>query len=180
MCIRDRPNKKTSCEALKDIKTDKAVRLFEKYSVLSAIELKSRYHVRLERYIKEIDIEAVTMNNMVQNQIIPAAINYQMKIAQSLKCVIEVIGESKDFKAQKELIKIISGLICETQILVNELKIKIEKANSIASEEKKAACFCDEVKKIMNDIRDKVDTLENYVDNELWPIPKYWEMLFIN
>ena len=174
------PNKKTSCEALKDIVTDKAIKLFEKYSVLSALELKSRYHVRLERYIKEIDIEAVTLNNMVQNQIIPAAINYQMKIAQSLKCVIDVIGESKDIKAQKELIKVISMLISETQTLVNELKVKIDKANSIASEEKKAACFCDEVKKIMIDIREKVDTLENYVDNELWPIPKYWEMLFIS
>ena len=174
------PNKKTSCEALKDLKTDKALKLFEKYNVLSALELKSRYHVRLEKYIKEIDIEAVTLNNMVQNQIIPAAISYQRKIAQSVKSVIDVIGDSKDLKVQKELIKLISGLIGETQALTNELRIKIDKANAIASEEKKAACFCDEVKVIMNDIREKVDTLENYVDDELWPIPKYWEMLFIS
>ncbi len=174
------PNKKTSCEALKDLKSDKALKLFEKYNVLSALELKSRYHVRLEKYIKEIDIEAVTLNNMVQNQIIPAAISYQRKIAQSLKSVIEVIGDSKDLKAQKELIKLVSGLICEIQALANELRIKIEKANAIASEEKKAAYFCDEVKLTMNDIREKADMLENYVDDELWPIPKYWEMLFIS
>jgi glutamine synthetase len=174
------PNKKTSCEALKDLKSDKALKLFEKYNVLSALELKSRYHVRLEKYIKEIDIEAVTLNNMIQNQIIPAAVSYQRKIAQSVKSVIEVIGDSRDLKAQKELIKLISVLIGETQALANELRIKIDKANAIASEEKKAAYFCDEVKLIMNDIREKADMLENYVDDELWPIPKYWEMLFIS
>ncbi len=174
------PNKKTSCESLKDLKTDKAIRLFEKYNVLSALELKSRYHVRLERYIKEVDIEAVTLRNMVQNQILPAAVDYQNKLALSVKSVIDVIGENKDIKAQKELLKLVSGLIGQIQILVNELKVKIDKANSIASEEKKADFICDEVKKTMNDVRDKVDILENYVDNELWPIPKYWEMLFIS
>jgi glutamine synthetase len=174
------PNKKTTCEALKDLKTDKAVKLFEKYKVLSALELKSRYHVRLEKYIKEIDIEAVTLNNMVQNQIIPAAINYQKKIAESVKSVIDVVGDSKNLKAQKELLKLISGLIGDTQALSNELRNRIAKANAISSEEKKAAYFCDEVKEIMNDIREKVDTLENYVDDELWPMPKYWEMLFIS
>jgi len=174
------PNKKTTCEALKDLKTDKAVKLFEKYKVLSALELKSRYHVRLEKYIKEIDIEAVTLNNMVQNQIIPAAINYQKKIAESVKSVIDVVGVSKNLKAQKELLKLISGLIGDTQALSNELRNRIAKANAISSEEKKAAYFCDEVKEIMNDIREKVDTLENYVDDELWPMPKYWEMLFIS
>ena len=174
------PNKKTSCEALKDIKTDKAVKLFEKYGVLSPVELKSRYHVRLERYIKEIDIEAVTLCNMVQNQIIPAAVHYQKNIANSVKSVIDVIGEGKELKPQKELVKTVSNLISDTQNLVNELKVKIDKANSIASEEKKAVYFCDEIKKTMADIRDKVDTLEHYVDNELWPVPKYWEMLFIS
>ena len=174
------PNKKTSCEALKDIKTDKAVKLFEKYGVLSPVELKSRYHVRLERYIKEIDIEAVTLFNMVQNQIIPAAVTYQKNIATSVRSAIDVIGEGKELKPQKELVKTVSNLIGDTQNLVNELKVKIDKANSIASEEKKAVYFCDEIKKTMADIRDKVDTLEHYVDNELWPVPKYWEMLFIS
>ena len=99
------PNKKTSCEALKDIKTDKALKLFEKYKVLSSLELKSRYHVRLEKYIKEVDIEAVTLSNMVQNQIIPAAINYQKKIAQSVKSVIEVIGRQQEYESAERACK---------------------------------------------------------------------------
>ncbi len=173
------PNKKTSPESLKDLKTDKALKLFEKYGVLSPVELESRYHVRLEKYIKEVDIEAVTLCNMVQNQVIPASVQYQKSLASSLKAVIDVMGTGKELKPQKDLLKTLSGLISDTQTLVDKLKAKIDKANSIASEEKKAAYICDEIRRTMLDIRDKADTLEHYVDNELWPMPKYWEMLFI-
>ncbi|HPI92954.1 MAG TPA: glutamine synthetase III [Deltaproteobacteria bacterium] len=174
------PNKKTSGEALKDLITDKAFKLFEKYGVLSSVELKSRYHVRLERYIKEVDIEAVTLANMVQNQILPAALQYQRVVAGSVRSAIEVIGDGRGLKPQKELVKTLSSLIGDTQRLVSELNLRIDKANAISSEEKKASYICSEIKKTMLDIREKVDTLEHYVDNELWPIPKYWEMLFIS
>ncbi len=174
------PNKKTSSEALKDLKTDKAIRLFEKYGVLSPVELKSRYHVRIERYIKEIDIEAATLYNMVQTQIIPAAISYQKKVAGSIKNVIDVMGDGKEIKPQKDLLKTITGLVSDAQRLNSELKARLDKANALSSEEIMAAYFCDEVKPAMNEVREKVDTLERYVDNELWPIPKYWEMLFIS
>lgn len=89
------PNKKTSCKALKDSRPDKALRLFDRYGVLTPEELKSRYHVRLEKLIKDIDIEAVTLSNMVQNQIIPAAVSYQKTVAQSIKAVIEVMGDAR-------------------------------------------------------------------------------------
>jgi len=173
------PNKKTGAEALKDLGTDKAVRLFEKYGVLTAGELKSRYHIRLERYIKEIDIEAVTLSNMVQNQIIPAAVQYQKVLADSFRSTKDVIGDDRSLKLQKELVRTVSTLIAETQKLLDDLGSKIRKANAIGSGEKKAAFFCSEVKKTMLELRDRVDSLEHYVDNELWPVPKYWEMLFI-
>ena len=124
------------------------------------MELKSRYHVRLEKYIKEVDIEAVTLYNMVQNQIIPAAVNYQKNIATSVKSVMDILGDGKELKSQKNLVKIVSALISDTQNLVDELNVKVDKANTIESEEKKAAYICDEIKKTMADIRDKVDTLE--------------------
>ncbi len=174
------PNKKTSCEALKDLRSDKAVKLFKKYAVLSPVELKSRYHVRLEKLIKEIDIEATTLCTMVQNQVIPAAVAYQRNLAEAIESVMDAIGDGKTLKPQKDLLKLICGFISDSQVLVNELKAKIAKANSIGSEEKKATYFCDEVRPTMVEIRDKVDTLELYVDSELWPMPKYWEMLFIS
>jgi glutamine synthetase len=173
------PNKKTTPEALKDLNTSKAVKLFEKYCVLTQDELKSRYHIRLERYIKEVDIEAATLYSMVQSQIIPAALSYQKNIAESVKLLIDVAGDGRDVKPLKELLKTLCVLIGETISSASELKAKTAKANDIESEEKKAVYFCDEVKKTMNSIRHSVDMLESYVDNELWPIPKYWEMLFI-
>ena len=173
------PNKKTGYEALKDLKTDKALKLFEKYGVLSPEELKSRYHVRLERYIKEIDIEAATLFTMAQSQILPAAATYQKTLAQSIKNAMDVIGDGRELKPQKELLKRVSALIGDAQKQVTELKQDIEKARAIDSEEKQAAYFCDAIKPCMNAVRNTVDTLEQYVDNELWPLPKYWEMLFI-
>ncbi|HNY66069.1 MAG TPA: glutamine synthetase III [Deltaproteobacteria bacterium] len=174
------PNKKTTCEALKDLKADKAIKLFDKYGVLSPSELKSRYHVRLEKYIKGVDIEAVTLCNMVQNQIIPAAVAYQKTVATSLKSVMDVLGDGKDLKPQKDLLKTLTGLISAAQKLADELKGKIDKAGSIADEEKKASYICTEIRQTMGDIREKVDALEGYVDNDCWPFPKYWEMLFIS
>lgn len=174
------PNKKTGYEALKDLKSDKALKLFNKYGVLSPVELKSRYHVRLERYIKEIDIEAATLFTMVQSQILPAAAGYQKALAQSIKNAMDVIGDGKELKPQKELLKLVSSLISDAQKQAAELKAGIEKARGIDSVEKQAAYLCDVIKECMNSVRHTVDTLELYVDNELWPIPKYWEMLFIS
>ena len=174
------PNKKTSYEALKDLKSDKALKLFDKYGVLSPVELKSRYHVRLERYIKEIDIEAATLSTMVQSQILPAAAAYQKTLAQSIKNAMDVIGDGKELKPQKELLKLVSSLISDAQKEVTALKKEIGKATALGSEDKQAAYFCDVIKPSMNAVRHTVDTLEHYVDNELWPIPKYWEMLFIS
>jgi len=148
--------------------------------VLAPSELKSRYHVRLEKYIKEVDIEAVTLGNMVQNQIIPASLSFQKTVAKSISTVIGVLGDGKDLKPQKDLLKTLTGLIGDTQKLTNDLKAKVDKAGDIHDEEKKADYICKEIRKTMDDLREKVDTLEGYVDNECWPIPKYWEMLFIS
>ncbi len=174
------PNKKTSAEALKDLRTEKALKLFEKYGVLTATELKSRYHIRLERYIKEIDIEATTLANMVQSQVIPASVEYQRTLASSVSAVVDVLGDTKALKPQKDLLKTVSSLIAEAQKLAGDLTERLEKAKSIESEEKKAAYFCEEIKGTMLAVRETVDTLEHYVDNDLWPMPKYWEMLFIS
>ncbi|HOS97045.1 MAG TPA: glutamine synthetase III [Deltaproteobacteria bacterium] len=174
------PNKKTSAEALKDLKAEKALKLFEKYGVLTATELKSRYHIRLERYVKEIDIEAATLANMVQNQVIPAAVQYQGALGSSIRSAVDVLGDTKALKHQKDLLKTVSSLIGEAQKLTGELTERLAKSKSIESEEQKAAFFCDEIKGTMLAVRETVDTLEHYVDNELWPMPKYWEMLFIS
>jgi len=174
------PNKKTTPESLGDLVTEKALVLFEKYNVLSRVELKSRYFIRLERYIKEMDIEAMTLCSMIQNQILPAGIDYQYKVASSIAAAAGVLGDAGVLKAQKELLGTVASLVSNLQIAVNDLKAKNEKAGAMHNEEKKAAFYCNEIKAVMADIREKADTLETIVDNTLWPLPKLWEMLFIS
>ncbi len=174
------PNKKTTCEALRDMVTEKALKLFEEYGVLSRVELKSRYHVRLERYCKEIDIEAMTLANMAQTQVMPAAFSYQGAIAKSIGSVAGVLGGNADLKTQKELLATISSHTGAIQGLVNELREKAAHAQSMHDEEKKAAYCCDEVKPLMNVLREQVDSIEMFIDDAVWPLPKFWEMLFIS
>lgn len=173
------PNKKTSYESLPDLATPKAVALFEKYRVLSSVELKSRYHVRLERYVKEIDIEAGSLCNMVECQVLPASIRYQRELASTITGTAQALGSDASLAPQKELLSSLVGLIGDTMKLVVELKKNIEHAKSLGSEEEKAAAFGSKVRGTMNAIRAKVDAVELMIDDELWPLPRYWEMLFI-
>ncbi|TAL31661.1 MAG: glutamine synthetase type III [Spirochaetes bacterium] len=174
------PNKKTTPESLTDLVTEKALSLFEKYGVLSKVELKSRYHIRVERYVKELDIEAMTLYSMVQNQVIPAGLDYQYKVATSIASVSEILGDSSDLKVQKELLKTVLSLVSALQTSVNDLKARNDKAGAMHDEEKKAAYYCNEIKKVMIEIREKADILEEYIDDSIWPLPKFWEMLFIS
>lgn len=174
------PNKKTTPESLPDLITPKALELFEKYGVLSHVELTSRYHIRIERYTKEIDIEAMTLYTIVQNQVIPAAIKQQNDIASSILSVINVLGDNPDLNAQKEHLRLLTSLISACQSLLNDLMRKRDAAVAMDDEEKKAAYYGSEIKKLINEIRTCVDTIEHYSDDERWPLPKYWEMLFIS
>ncbi len=158
----------------------KAVALFEKYRVLSPVELKSRYHVRLERYVKEIDIEAGTLCNMVECQVLPAAIRYQKELASSISLTAQALGNAAALEPQKAVLSSLVGLIGSTHSLVAELKKTVESAESLGSEEEKATAFGSKVRSTMNAIRAKVDEIELMIDDEIWPLPRFWEMLFIS
>ncbi|HNW28871.1 MAG TPA: glutamine synthetase III, partial [Spirochaetota bacterium] len=98
------PNLRTTPEALKSLDTEKAAKLFEKYQVLSPIELKSRYTIKLEKYIKDIEIEARALHSMVSSMVLPAAIRFQGEVATSIAKAEKVLG-GVDFTAQKNLLK---------------------------------------------------------------------------
>ncbi|HPO46764.1 MAG TPA: glutamine synthetase type III, partial [Spirochaetota bacterium] len=173
------PNKKTSYESLPDLATPKAVALFEKYRVLSSAELMSRYQVRLERYVKEIDIEAGTLCDMVDSQVLPAAIRFQGELASSILSAAQALGDDSLLAPQRELLASLTGLIGETMRLVAELKGNVERAESLHSEEEKAAAFGTTVRETIAKIRSRVDAIELVIDDEIWPLPRFWEMLFI-
>lgn len=174
------PNKKKSPDSLQDLVTEKALRLFEKYNVLSEIELQSRYHIRLERYVKEIDIEVMCLSNIASSQILPAAIRYQGVLASSIDDATEVLGKSIDMSAQKDTLKRIAHCINSAQISIKELMEKRENASGIKDKLEKAQYYCNEIKELMEKTRGYLDSLEEVLDDEMWPIPKFWEILFIS
>ena len=174
------PNEKTTPSALKALITDKALKLFEKYEVLSNVELKSRYLIHVERYIKDLEIEVNCLNNICMTQVIPAAVAYQKKLAKAIIDTKEVLGSSAIVSSQKDHLKKILELINNIYATNKDIQKKVEDASAIHDEPKKAEFLGSKVKPKMDELREYVDALENIVDDETWPLPKFWEMLFIS
>ncbi len=93
---------------------------------------------------------------------------------------MEALGKSADFAAQQELLKRVVDLVNKIYSANKDILAGIGKASSVHDEQKKAEMLCSKVKPKMNELRDYVDELEGLVDDELWPMPKFWEMLFIS
>ncbi|MCX8123732.1 MAG: glutamine synthetase III [Spirochaetes bacterium] len=174
------PNKKVTVESLPDLVTEKAIKLFEKYGVLSPVELEARYTIRLERYIKEMDIEAKTMLDMVQTKILPATLRYQNSIASSCLRVVDLLGENAPIDAQKKLCTTITSLNNDIIKEADTLEELIAKASNIHDELEKAKFYAYTIKDQMNTLRAKADKLETHTSDNLWPFPRFWEMLFIS
>ncbi|KUG21790.1 glutamine synthetase type iii, glnn [hydrocarbon metagenome] len=174
------PNYKTTPVALKALATVKAIDLFEKYKVLSKVELQSRYVIYLEKYIKDLEIEVKCLSNICLSQIIPAAVVYQKILAKTIISTREALGSAATVSAQTEILKKLVDGINNIYNLNKDILAKVEVANAIHDEAKKADTLCSKVKPKMDELRENVDELENLIDDELWPLPKFWEMLFIS
>jgi glutamine synthetase len=155
----------------------KSVKMFEKHGVLSHKELEARQEIKLESYIKKVQIEARVMGDLAMNHIIPTAIAYQSKLianANGLK------GLGIDNKAVVATIKEISGYIEIIKTGVREMIEDRKRLNKITDTHKRALGYCDDIKeKYFENIRDAVDKLELLVDDEDWPLVKYRELLFL-
>nr|HPN13416.1 glutamine synthetase type III [Spirochaetota bacterium] len=174
------PNLKTTPEALHALETDKARKLFETYNVLSPVELKSRYTIRLEKYIKDIDIEAKALIALASSQVIPASVKYQLELATTIGKTEKVLGGGVDLSAQKGSLKRITELINGIHVSLSSLKAKLDKKSAIEDHHKLADYYCTGIKPGMDEIRKQVDELEALIADDLWPMPKFWEMLFVN
>lgn len=174
------PNEKTTPSALKALVTEKALSLFEKYEVLSRVELKSRQLIHLERYMKDMEIEIKCLHNICMNQIIPAAASYQKRLAGAINATKEALGSAAVVSSQIELLKKVMDLINSVYATDKEIQARMEAACAIRDEQKKAEMLSSKVKPKMDEMREYVDALEGLVDDEIWPLPKFWEILFIN
>lgn len=168
------PNLRKTPEALEQLIDQKAVELFKKYEIFSEREIHSRYHVRLERYIKNMMIEVDTLKSMIDTQILPATYMYSGDLAESA-----VQLKAAGIKVpQIECLNKISATIEALQSKRAQLETSYSKVESLTSESEKAKMLSNEVFKLMAEIRTHSDELESLVGDDYWPLPKYREMLF--
>jgi len=172
-------NLKTTPEALKVIKKEKIIRLFEESGVYSRTELESRYQVHLSQYNTKLEIEAKVLTDLVSNHIIPTVILYQNRLAENLVSLREITSKKKKFLSARE--KMLEELTEELYKLIeatDNLKKLIAQTEKTRDEEEKARLIVDKVKPAMEEVRVHADKLELMVDDELWSLTKYREMLF--
>ena len=168
-------------EALKAYVSDKTIALFKDCNVLSLRELESRYEISLETYTKKMQIESRVLGDLAINHIIPTAIKYQNILIQNatgLKAIYDLKDYSKLAEKTIQNIRIISEHISQIQDLVARMTDARKKANLEESYVDKSAAYATTVKPFIESVRDHIDELELIVDDELWPLPKYRELLF--
>ena len=173
-------NHKTTPEALKAKVSKKAIELFGEMGVMNHVEVEARYEIELEEYVKKIQIEGRVLGDIAQNHVVPTAIRYQNILIENVKGMKEIFG--KDFE---KVAKVQIALIKEISEHIEGINTKVEKmidarknANAASDTEKMAAMYCEKVKPYFEEIRYHADKLELLVDDEIWTLTKYRELLF--
>ena len=169
------PNIKSMVEAIPAITTDKAVELFERFSVFTKAELESRAEIQYEAYAKAINIEARTMIDMASKQFLPAFIKYTKTLADTVNAVK---AAGVDASVQTETLKEVSALMAETKAALDTLVKTTADAAAKEEGEVQATYYHTEVVPAMDALRAPVDKLEMIVDKEAWPMPSYGDLIF--
>ena len=173
-------NHKTTPEALKAKVSKKAIALFEEMNVMNHVEVESRYEIELEEYTKKIQIEGRVLGDIARNHVVPTAIKYQNTLIDNVKGLKEIFGKEFETiaKEQIKMIKEISEHIEGISLKVDEMIEARRNANLLTDAEKQAAAYCNKVKPFFEEIRYHSDKLELLVDDEMWTLTKYRELLF--
>jgi len=167
--------------ALKAFISKSNIDMFSKHNVLNSIEMEARYEIRMETYKKKIQIESRVLGDLAINHIIPTAIRYQNVLIENVRGMRDLLntGEfNRQAGLQLETLKKISSHISSINEKVKLMIDERKKANLIKDIVEQAYAYSEEVKPYLDDIRTHIDKLELIVDDELWPLPKYREMLF--
>lgn len=174
-------NLKTTPEALQREMDASFIALYEQLEIFTKREIAARNEIKLEKYSTTIDIEARVLADIARNHIIPSALNYQNRLIENVKGLKEIFGD-KDFKKlakeQMSLIEQISEHVSAIKLGVESLLNARDKAHAVKDGQERATFFCEQVKSLFETIRTPSDHLEMMVDDELWPLTKYREMLF--
>jgi glutamine synthetase len=175
-------NIRSTPEALNIMLNPATIKLFKDHQILTERELRARYEIKLENYIKKIQIESRIIGDLATNHIVPIAIRYQNTLIENVRGLKEVIDTKTFVKLsnnQLQSIKEISEHISVIRTLVFEMTEARKIGNALENVSEKAGIYHDLVLSFFDKIRYHVDKLELLVDDELWPLPKYRELLFI-
>lgn len=172
-------NIKTTPKALDAYVNEKTTELFTKTNIFNERELHARHEILLESFYKKLQIEARVMGEVVNSQIIPAAISYQ-------NVLIENVKGLKELGLEKETMSAPLSIITALSVHINEVKTNLDamlqariKANTIEDVREKAIAYDEKVKVYFDTIRYHTDKLEQIVDDSIWPLPKFRELLFL-
>ncbi len=159
-----------------------SIQMFESLGVMTKKELEARNEVKWETYTKKIQIEARVLGDLSMNHVIPVATHYQSQLLKNVKDVADIFPADHAKKLSSRNIKLIEEIAERTSLIesqVEELVNVRKQVNKIEDEHKKAIAYHDKVEPKLEDIRYQIDKLELIVDDSLWPLPKYRELLFI-
>ena len=173
-------NNKTTPEALQVKVSKETIGLFEDLGVMNQVEAQARYEIEMEEYILHVQIESRVIGDIARNHVVPTAVRYQNILIENVTGLKAIYGTKFSDFAQEQLalIEEISKHIEAINSLVTKMIDVRKKLNKETSLEKKANGYCKKVKPFFEDIRYHSDKLELMIDDELWPLTKYRELLF--
>ncbi|MCU0442937.1 MAG: glutamine synthetase III [Bacteroidia bacterium] len=172
-------NIKTTPEALNAYISGTSKQLFERNAIFNSRELEARYEIMQESYVKKIDIEAKVLAQLAISHVIPSALSYQQKLSENV-AALKAIGVTKTgYDAQFKFIEEISKYVKHIRENVEKMIAEMDKAHHIADTHKRAVAFCHKVKPLFEQIRKSSDALEFIIEDDLWKLPKYRELLFV-
>ena len=173
----------TSCPVIFDqYLTPETVKMFESQGVMTQKELEARNEVKWETYTKKIQIEARVLGDLVMNHIVPVAIEYQSKLIDNVYKMKGLFPAEEAEKLSAENLAIIKKISVHTSYIKEHVDAMVEArkvANKIADEREKAVAYHDTIAPMLEQIRYHIDKLELIVDDQMWTLPKYRELLFI-
>ncbi|MBP7185015.1 MAG: glutamine synthetase III [Saprospiraceae bacterium] len=172
------PNKTNTPDSLKDLISEKAIKLFLGSGVLSEVELHAHYDVMMHTYNLKLDIESRVVSDLIMNQIMPAALKYQTFLAKSI-ANLKSADISVVSAAQSGILERLTAHLNNLYAAQMKLKDARKMVNSMNDQFEKAVYFNATIKPLLDEIRTYADKIEYYVEDNSWPLPKYRELLFL-
>ena len=174
------PNVKVSADAFDAMLTKKSKEVFSAMGVFTEVELEARVEIQQEGLAKKLQIESRILGDLVGNHVIPAAVTYQSKLVENVRGLKEIGLDKKTYATYITTIEAVSNHVTELRRLVEEMIDARRSANKLEHDaEKSCKAYSHKVKPYFDKIRVHADKLELLVDDEIWPLPKYREMLFL-